>query len=415
MRARIAGSCLIAAVIMFGSGTSLADTAGASGADRASADTTGASEHRHTPPAAATLDSTVVEVPMDLATGRPIVLVALNGHGPYRFILDTGAGGTIVDATLAQRLALPIVGRDSLGDPAHPSTMQAVVVRARSITLGGVKLEGVNMTAFDLRRMIGPGYGGVLGLPDLQAFLLTLDFPQGRIRITLGEMKGIDSTLVQYQSPDGIISIPVQFNGSTFSAHLDSGSSGGFMFPRTRSDELSFKSDPVEIGKAGTVSNTATVWLAQLDGEIRFAGLSFPDPEVRLSDLHGSSANIGFDVLRDLTMTIDQRNHRLRLERTGTPESQPHPPRRLTGVILAGMRPGAAGPATTKGGLKIEGIVPGSPADQAGLIAGDVILSINGRAARTLSPEEIAQIFQGSQRLNLIVRREGNKITVSIE
>jgi hypothetical protein len=38
--------------------------------------------------------------------------VFLNGHGPYRFLLDTGSGGNLVDTSIAQTLALiPIFGR----------------------------------------------------------------------------------------------------------------------------------------------------------------------------------------------------------------------------------------------------------------------------------------------------------------
>src|SRR5258708_161374 len=39
--------------------------------------------------------------------GRPIVDVSINGTGPYRFILDTGASMTVIADDLKIELALP--------------------------------------------------------------------------------------------------------------------------------------------------------------------------------------------------------------------------------------------------------------------------------------------------------------------
>ena len=55
---------------------------------------------------------------MEIAGGRPVVMVTLNGHGPYRFILDTGAMISVIDASLAHELELPIVGETELASPA---------------------------------------------------------------------------------------------------------------------------------------------------------------------------------------------------------------------------------------------------------------------------------------------------------
>src|ERR1700716_538340 len=50
------------------------------------------------------------EVPFDLAAPNDaaiIVPVKINGHGPFKFILDTGATFTCIDQKLADQLKLP--------------------------------------------------------------------------------------------------------------------------------------------------------------------------------------------------------------------------------------------------------------------------------------------------------------------
>src|SRR5216684_4175785 len=48
-----------------------------------------------------------ISVAMGDLGGRPIVEVSINGKGPYRFILDTGASVTVISDDLKDELALP--------------------------------------------------------------------------------------------------------------------------------------------------------------------------------------------------------------------------------------------------------------------------------------------------------------------
>src|SRR5262245_44190276 len=58
-----------------------------------------------------------VTVDFDTAAGKSVVEVKINGQGPYRFFLDTGAGGMVINGDLAKELKLPIIGSTELGDP----------------------------------------------------------------------------------------------------------------------------------------------------------------------------------------------------------------------------------------------------------------------------------------------------------
>src|SRR5262249_1110188 len=69
-----------------------------------------------------------VSVRLDLSMGQPVVDVILNGKGPFRMFLDTGAGATVLDQSLATELGLAPSGKTRLGDPANPQAISADIV-----------------------------------------------------------------------------------------------------------------------------------------------------------------------------------------------------------------------------------------------------------------------------------------------
>ncbi|HEY7546176.1 MAG TPA: pepsin/retropepsin-like aspartic protease family protein, partial [Blastocatellia bacterium] len=81
--------------------------------------------------AAPTAQSTAVEVPMLFRGPMPAIEVMVNGKGPFLFAIDTGASGAgRVDASLVEKLALPLTGevRGSDGSGANARSMKLVQV-----------------------------------------------------------------------------------------------------------------------------------------------------------------------------------------------------------------------------------------------------------------------------------------------
>jgi len=70
---------------------------------------------------------------------------------------------------------------------------------------------------------------------------------------------------------------------------------------------------------------------------------------------------------------------------------------------------------TGRNGAKIAGVMPGSPADGAGLQAGDLIVSINGTDLSVVNPEEQTNYLRGKAgtSISLVVNRNGNIFSVS--
>lgn len=139
-----------------------------------------------------------VDVTADtIATGAPLELVGpgdaavtvqvhVNGRGPYRFIVDTGATMTCLDRGLADRLQLEEPAGQlgmGMGIGQEPGSLR--LLRIDSLTVGEATATGLTGCALDLARFeqIGIEVDGLLGLNFLQEFRVTLDFPAGRLRL----------------------------------------------------------------------------------------------------------------------------------------------------------------------------------------------------------------------------------------
>jgi hypothetical protein len=144
------------------------------------------------PPASAgcggvtTLPGGVTQVPMTVSTVAGQVAESVNmcigGHGPFPFVLDTGAGQSTIDAGLARRLGLPAAG--------PPTVFAGVgcVGRAKPVSVAAWTLEGINLDPQELTAASLPQIGGrgepmgLLGSDVLGRFgSIRIDFAAGTL------------------------------------------------------------------------------------------------------------------------------------------------------------------------------------------------------------------------------------------
>ncbi len=114
-----------------------------------------------------------------------VVPVTIEGTGPYRFVLDTGATLTCVGEKLATELALPeprgVFGRGAtLGGSGNMR-----LVQIESLRIGETEAKNVMACAVDLSHMrdLGLEFDGLLGLNVLKNFRVTLDFERKVMRL----------------------------------------------------------------------------------------------------------------------------------------------------------------------------------------------------------------------------------------
>jgi predicted aspartyl protease len=122
-----------------------------------------------------------------------LVNVCIKGQGPYPFVIDTGAGESIIDAHLAARLHLAHDGQANQFEGVG-CTGNAQPVAVTSWSVDGVALDGQSLTAATL-----PDFGtkgepvGLLGSDVLSRFgAVRIDF--GAQTLTLGGVEGPAAT-----------------------------------------------------------------------------------------------------------------------------------------------------------------------------------------------------------------------------
>lgn len=313
-----------------------------------------------------------VEIPVTIAGTQVLVDgVRVNGEGPYRFLLDTGAQGAgRADVTLVQALNLPQVGVAGASDGGGGGRRELPVHRIGTLEFAGLTFRDLDVVSRDYNAGGGGGRGpiaGVLGIGLFGEVLLTIDYGRSVLRIEPGALPGPDGRTVLALDPaEPVPTVDISLGGHTLKAHIDTGSMGGITVGQVAADALTFVAPPVTAGQARTVSGAFEVRQGQLAGDMILGSQTFARPTLGIMP-HFRVGNLGGDFLRGQVMTLDMANHRVRFAPTAAPAA---PPRRY-GLM---MTPPAGGETE----LPLRGAAPGSPAEAGGLRAGDVIVSLNG-------------------------------------
>ena len=263
-------------------------------------------------------NSTVAVAPMQMRGLMPVVEVKLNGQGPFVFMIDTGAGMQAdIDPSVAARLGLQSSGRVINGDPSGENDREVATATITSIALGGAEFQ--NVTAVVRPQRITrdyPAVDGILGFALFSDYLLTLDYPKMQVRLTRGYLPPANATdTLNFELENRIPVIELGVGRIRLRAHVDSGNFvAGFILPEEIVEQLQLLTQPVVIGRARSVSNQIELKQVQLRDSIRIGGFEFPQPAITFPAL--SDTNVGFKVLRDFAVTFDQKNRRLKLERS---------------------------------------------------------------------------------------------------
>ena len=356
----------------------------------------------------------------DVASGRPMVQLMVNGKGPYPFVLDTGSPSLLVMQSLADELGLPVVGSDELTSPVQGTPLPVDVVGVESIALGDATVRGLEAMVLDME---GHGLGrGVVGPALFREYGATrLDFDKNTMSMGEELSAEIESWL-PFGPSAPLLDMPVRIGDVVIEGHLDTGSPGLLSVPNDLEERLPLSGPVRTIGRGRTVDAEFEIRSAPIAGSAWIGDTEIPLGEVILSAI--PVANLGTAGLRGLSLTVDWENERFALTGKAAPAAGPrHAPQQqgaspahrvVQGASGDGPRFGLRAMPSPDGAIQVAGTDPGSPAEAMGLQPGDRIIALNGKSPADLDFAGVRAELAKSD-LVLTVERGGEEMRLQRE
>ena len=392
------------------------------------------------------------------ADGLVILPVEINGL-KLSFLLDTGVDATIL-FSLSESDSLDLYNTQSiylrgLGEGAPVRAIKAVgnTIKIGEAVNKNLTLFVVTDTEMALSNRLGIPINGIIGYDFFKDFTVEFNFPKSFLKAYYPSdyrytkcRKCSDFNLVINEHKPYIEATTEIEEGNMLPVKLlvDSGSSDAVWLFKNEKKNINvpnaFFKDFLGFGMGGSVygkrSRIKTLLLGDL--EMKEVTASFPDTLYfnNIKTYTDRDGSLGSVILKRFSAVFDYQNNKLRLK----PNRYFKDPFEydMSGVVVAhsgfgivkdlvgSTKPAkVAGDYTGTGELayqngyqvqfslqpqfKIVEIRPDSPAERAGLMIGDILISLNGRAAYRFSLNDINNLLSSEEgkKIKLKINREG--------
>jgi predicted aspartyl protease len=138
------------------------------------------------PPSDALLPSETLATGEDSAN-RLTVPVMVNGQGPFRFLIDTGSDRSVISKELAEKLALPSLGKATLVSLGGVDQVNTVRIGSLSVSAKRT-LKNIQAPALPARYI---GADGIVGIDALKGQRIVMDFAAETMLIEPADTKAI--------------------------------------------------------------------------------------------------------------------------------------------------------------------------------------------------------------------------------
>jgi predicted aspartyl protease len=271
----------------------------------------------------ATLSPSTTKVKFRLAGGaQPLILlpVEVNGEGPFEFILDTGAGTSLLSPELGQKLGIKVIG--SKEGQSAGGAVSVSLAKVDSLAVGSTKLDDVDVGLVDLShvgRTVGAKIDGDLGYNFLRHFRITLDYRRNEIRFDdprrfelAGQSTALTEVPMRLASPaKPLILVDVYANGrGPFQFAIDTGTSTTAITPEL-AQQLGVASSPIGAATTGGAQVDVTAGVLQSfqvgGAQIHNSTVVVADFFAMLSAAVGAKLDgiVGYNFLRNYKVALD--------------------------------------------------------------------------------------------------------------
>jgi predicted aspartyl protease len=249
--------------------------------------------------------------------------ILIDGQGPYRFLVDTGATQTVVTEKVAQTIGLKKITTNVLFGLGGEGKLESSIYRADSLKIGDVTVRNVPLGTLD-NPLLGMVMDGILGPSLLSDFLVTINYPGAQIE--LSKKAPETGTVVPVWCFSGLLMIPVEVNGKHKGNFLIDTGADSTLLAHTMASNLGVTKDTpgasvnLPIGGIGGLDDGILV-VPSVNMKTPFESKQFDS--MMAIDLQGMSSLIetelsgvlGFDTLKDYRITLDYQKAEIRLNK----------------------------------------------------------------------------------------------------
>jgi hypothetical protein len=262
-----------------------------------------------------------VDIPVDVVGNLVFVNVSVSDSPPLRFLLDTGAGMTVVD-----RGALDVGGDVEIPAMGVGGTENAALLKTEYLAVGGAKLFNPTVAALDLSRIgekMGTELDGILGYDFISKFITKIDYENERLSI-------YDPSDFRYS--DEVSFIPIEFVANIpliemacddyrgkFVLDMGNGVSVILHGPFVAENGLLAKYSADKTKTLSGVGGITEVYPVRI-GRLELGDFEIMEPVVYLSAaeddgfaMTSAIGNVGGEVLSRFTVYLDYPNNRIGL------------------------------------------------------------------------------------------------------
>jgi len=353
------------------------------------------------------------------------VRASVNGQPPADFLFDTGASITILDSTYAAGLGLATQGElqgQGAGASGSARFSQIHSLKILGDDGDGIEFAGQKIGVLSINPFLEPffwrGCAGVIGADFISRVVTRIDYDHSRLDF-------YDPATFKYDGPGKAVPFALAGNMPAVHMTLDDRYSGDFRVdvgssstvdlhaPFVERNELDKKAkgkklDVIGGGFGGTFTSTLTRMTKLQLGPYSWTEpmLTFSGAKIGALASEDYAGNIGNQILERFRCTFDYERRVLYLEpgeRYATKDR----------FSRSGVQLGRYGDA-----IKVIQVIPGSPADRAGLDTGDEVAAIDGKPALQWTPDELQQLFEDGdvgKVVTIVSPRQGKTRTLKLK
>jgi predicted aspartyl protease len=355
------------------------------------------------------------ELGSSISSVAGIILVSATVEGESAtLLLDTGAERSCLDATFAARLRPLRTTVDSIRLPY--TTVTADGIRISDLGIESFHLRDIAMVSSDLAPIsfgIGVPIDGILGSDVLRHFTVKIDFSSGSAQFGTDATILPGGTAVNLQSIHGLYFVPLTVQGTPMRLLLDTGTNASIVSSHAWS-EITMHWQPqamlAGVRSTGGSESTKFALIPTIDiGDATSRNIPFrvqPETRYGLFADAGFDGLLGSDVLRRYVVTLDLANDRMYL----SSDPNNHPDQYQFSTI------GIQFVRDEGGSFTIMAVWHPSPAEKAGLKAGDRILAVNRLGTHEMSLDDLSRKIHArpGTKVRLVIDSDGHKRGVSM-